>query len=224
MAAPPAMKLHGMALSQNVLRVATVLNEKGIDFEIVQVSLLTGAHKHPDFLALNPFGQIPALQDGDEVLYESRAINRYIAEKYRTSGTDLLPAAPSAKMEVWLEVESKHFYPAAQPVVYELLIKPMLGLAPDQAVVDKHSADLAKVLDVYEAHLGKDGNKYLAGEQFTLADANHMCYLFSLCKTAQAGLVDSRPRVKAWWDEISARPAWVKTAAAIPFPPGGRLV
>lgn len=53
MAAPPAMKLHGMALSQNVLRVATVLNEKGIDFEIVQVSLLTGAHKHPDFLALN---------------------------------------------------------------------------------------------------------------------------------------------------------------------------
>jgi glutathione S-transferase len=96
------IKLHGMALSPNVIRVAAVLNEMGLDFEILPVDLRTGAHKHPDFLALNvtppasfdslhrfwteilysqsnfprsavsflqPFGQIPALQDGDEVLY-----------------------------------------------------------------------------------------------------------------------------------------------------------
>ena len=90
-------KLYGMPLSPNVVRVATVLNEKGLDFEIVPVDLRTGAHKNPEFLALNvrplpsirlpllfgqilicysavvpssqPFGQIPALEDGDEVLY-----------------------------------------------------------------------------------------------------------------------------------------------------------
>jgi glutathione S-transferase len=62
-------KLYGMPLSPNVVRVATVLNEKGLDFEIVPVDLRTGAHKQPEFLALNPFGQIPALEDGDEVLY-----------------------------------------------------------------------------------------------------------------------------------------------------------
>lgn len=47
------LKLYGMTLSPNVVRVATVLNEKGLDFEIVPVDLRTGAHKQPDFLALN---------------------------------------------------------------------------------------------------------------------------------------------------------------------------
>jgi glutathione S-transferase len=212
------IKLYGMPLSANVIRVAAVLNEKELDFEIVPVDLRTGAHKHPDFLALNPFGQIPALQDGDEVLYESRAINRYIATKYKSQGPDLVPT-PSAKLETWLEVESKHFYPAVSPLAFQLLIKPVvLGGAPDQAVVDKHAADLAKVLDVYEAHLAK-GNKYLAGDAYTLADANHLSYMVQLSKTSKAELITSRPHLKAWWDDISARPAWIKTVASIPLPP-----
>ncbi|KAL5227092.1 hypothetical protein ABZP36_015357 [Zizania latifolia] len=239
-------KLYGMPLSPNVVRVAAALNEKGLDFEIVPVDLTTGAHKQPEFLALNvrilkllnrpksssnqfhilanafscvflqPFGQIPALQDGDEILYESRAINRYIASKYKADGADLLPAA-SAKLEVWLEVESHHFYPAVADLVFQLLIKPLLGGAPDPVVVDKKADALAKVLDVYEAHLAE--NKYLAGDQFTLADVNHMAHLLYLSKTPKADLVTSRPHVKAWWDDISTRPAWQKTAAAIPYPP-----
>ncbi|KAF7032678.1 hypothetical protein CFC21_043828 [Triticum aestivum] len=224
------IKLYGMMLSPNVTRVATLLNELGLDFDFVDVDLRTGAHKQPDFLKLNPFGQIPALQDGDEVVFElelnppksstnlvaeSRAINRYIATKY---GAALLPT-PSAKLEAWLEVESHHFYPPARTLVYELLIKPMLGAPTDAAEVDKNAADLAKLLDVYEAHLAA-GNKYLAGDAFTLADANHMSYLFMLTKSPKADLVASRPHVKAWWDEISARPAWAKTVASIPLPPG----
>ncbi|XP_066310633.1 glutathione S-transferase 3-like [Miscanthus floridulus] len=211
------LKLYGMPLSPNVVRVATVLNEKGLDFEIIPVDLTTGAHKQPDFLALNPFGQIPALVDGDEVLYESRAINRYIATKYASSGAALLPATPSAKLEVWLEVESHHFYPNASPLVFQLVFRPLFGGSPDPVVVDKHAHELAKVLDVYEAHLAQ--NKYLAGDQFTLADANHASYLLYLTKTPKAGLVNDRPHVKAWWEDIAARPAFQKTAAALPLPP-----
>ncbi|XP_062207997.1 glutathione S-transferase 3-like [Phragmites australis] len=209
------LKLYGMPLSPNVVRVATALNEKGLDFEIVPIDLRTGAHKQPEFLALNPFGQIPALEDGDEVLYESRAINRYIATKYKSDGPDLVPT-PSAKLEVWLEVESQHFYPNVSPLVFQLLIKPLLGGAPDPEVVDKHAHELAKVLDIYEAHLAQ--NKYLAGDEFTLADLNHMSYLLYLSKTPKAELVTSRPHVKAWWEDISARPAFQKTVAAIPLP------
>ncbi|KAM3335266.1 hypothetical protein ACQJBY_029596 [Aegilops geniculata] len=213
-----AIKLYGMMLSPNVTRVVTVLNELGLDFDSVEVDLRTGAHKHPDFLKLNPFGQIPALQDGDEVVFESRAINRYIATKYGSSGLNLLPT-PSAKMEAWLEVESHHFFPSAQTVVYELLIKPLFGAAPDTAEADKKAAELDKLLDVYEAHLAA-GNKYLAGDVLTLADANHMSWLFLLTKSPKAELVASRPHVKAWWEEISARPAWAKTVVCIPLPPG----
>uniref|UniRef100_N1R0B3 glutathione transferase n=1 Tax=Aegilops tauschii TaxID=37682 RepID=N1R0B3_AEGTA len=208
------IKLYGMMLSANVTRVTTLLNELGLEFDFVDVDLRTGAHKHPDFLKLNPFGQIPALQDGDEVVFESRAINRYIATKY---GASLLPT-PSAKLEAWLEVESHHFYPPARTLVYELVIKPMLGAPTDAAEVDKNAADLAKLLDVYEAHLAA-GNKYLAGDAFTLADANHMSYLFMLTKSPKADLVASRPHVKAWWEETPPRPAWAKTVASIPLPP-----
>nr|AAG32476.1 putative glutathione S-transferase OsGSTF4 [Oryza sativa Japonica Group] len=212
------LRVYGMALSANVVRVATVLNEKGLDFDLVPVDLRTAAHKQPHFLALNPFGQIPVLQDGDEVLYESRAINRYIATKYKAEGADLLPAEASpAKLEVWLEVESHHFYPAISGLVFQLLIKPLLGGATDTAAVDEHAAALAQVLDVYDAHLA--GSRYLAGNRFSLADANHMSYLLFLSKTPMAELVAFRPHVKAWWDDISSRPAWKKTAAAIPFPP-----
>ncbi|KAJ1286975.1 hypothetical protein BS78_03G394000 [Paspalum vaginatum] len=211
------LKLYGMPMSPNVVRVATVLNELGLDFEIIPVDLRAGAHKQPDFLALNPFGQIPALVDGDDVLYESRAINRYLATKYGGSAAQLVPASPSAQLEVWLEVESHHFYPNASPLVFQLLVRPMLGGSPDEALVEKHAAQLAQVLDVYEARLA--GSKYLAGDEFTLADANHMSYLLCLSKTPKAGLIDERPHVKAWWDDIAARPAFKKTVAAIPFPP-----
>lgn len=118
---------------------------------------------------------------------------------------------------MWLEVESHHFYPAISGLVFQLLIKPLLGGATDTAAVDEHAAALAQVLDVYDAHLA--GSRYLAGNRFSLADANHMSYLLFLSKTPMAELVASRPHVKAWWDDISSRPAWKKTAAAIPFPP-----
>jgi glutathione S-transferase len=55
------IKLHGMALSPNVIRVAAVLNEMGLDFEILPVDLRTGAHKHPDFLALNVTPLLPSI-------------------------------------------------------------------------------------------------------------------------------------------------------------------
>jgi glutathione S-transferase len=150
------------------------------------------------------------------IFAESRAINRYIASKYKSEGADLLPPAPSAKLEVWLEVESHHFYPNASPLVYNLLVKPMMGGAPDPVAVDKHAHQLARVLDVYEAHLAE--NRYLAGDEFTLADANHMSYLLYLSKTPKAGLVAERPHVRAWWEDIAARPAFKKTVAGIPFP------
>jgi glutathione S-transferase len=143
---------------------------------------------------------------------ESRAITRYVATKYKESGTDLIPVC-SAQFETWLQVESSQFSPAVNPVNFELVIKPVIGMTTDMANVEKKAAELSAVLDVYEAHLSK--NKYLAGDEFTLVDLNHMPEVYLLCKASKADLINSRPHVKAWWDNISARPAWQKTAAFI---------
>ncbi|XP_064988324.1 glutathione S-transferase 3-like [Musa acuminata AAA Group] len=213
------VKVYGMPMSTNTVRVLAALNEKGVEFELVIVDLRTGAHKKPDFLALNPFGQIPVLEDGDVVLFESRAINRYIATKYAEAGPDLLLSsgtpAERAVVDLWLEVESQQFGPPIAALVYEALIKPMLGGATDVTVVEAQATKLEKVLDVYEARLAQ--SKYLAGAEFTLVDLNHIPYTNYLMKTPKASLVTSRPHLLAWWQDVSSRPAWQKTAAAIPF-------
>lgn len=211
-----ALKVYGMLLSPNVVRVIAALNEKGLDFEFIPVDLRTGAHKKPDFLAINPFGQVPAFEDGDIKIFESRAINRYIALRYKETGPDLLPAkspAQIAAVETWLEVEAHQFSPPVAKLSFEVLVKPMLGMVTDQAAVDAEAEKLGKVLDVYEERLSKE--KYFAGGEFTLVDVNHMPYVNNLMMTPKADLVTSRPHLKAWWEDVSARPAWQKTLAAI---------
>ncbi|KAM1955087.1 hypothetical protein ACFX16_024685 [Malus domestica] len=71
-------------------RVLVCFVEKEIEFETSPIDLFKGEHKSPEFLKLQPFGQIPVIQDGDYTLYESRAIIRYYAEKYNPRGRTYL--------------------------------------------------------------------------------------------------------------------------------------
>ena len=169
-------------------------------------------------ISLNPFGRLPAFQDGDLTLFESRAISKYLAYKYKETGPDLLrinSLSESAIVEVWLEVEGQNFNPPISALVFESLIKPMFGGTTDPTAVETHAEKLGKVLDVYEERLSK--SKYLAGDDFTLADLHHMPYTFCLMKTPKASLITCRPHVLAWWEDISSRPAWKKTAEGIKF-------
>ncbi|XP_068305995.1 glutathione S-transferase F13-like [Pyrus communis] len=210
------VKVHGLALSTCTSRVLTILHEKGIDFELLPVNLLAGEHKQPHFLAKNPFGQIPVLEDGDLTLFESRAITAYVAEKFKENGVDLIRhnnLNEAALVKVWTEVESQSFHPAISPIVFQHIIVPMRGQTPDQAVIDANLEKLAKVLDVYEARLSS--TKYLAGDFYSLADLHHLPYTYYFMKTPWASLVNESPHVKAWWEDISSRPAFKKVAEAM---------
>ncbi|KAH9328509.1 hypothetical protein KI387_000617, partial [Taxus chinensis] len=74
-----AVKVYGPAFASCTRRVLACLLEKGVDFEIVDFDIRNGTHKTPQYLALQPFGKVPAVQDGDLTLFESRAIIRYYA-------------------------------------------------------------------------------------------------------------------------------------------------
>ncbi|MBV1902969.1 MAG: glutathione S-transferase N-terminal domain-containing protein, partial [Marinosulfonomonas sp.] len=80
------MKLYNANFSPNALRVRAVALELGIDLEVIEVDLRAGGTKTDEFLAMNPNGKIPVLQDGDFVLWESRAINSYLASKKPQAG------------------------------------------------------------------------------------------------------------------------------------------
>src|ERR1700722_6817637 len=95
------MKIYGFPPTR-YLSVLWMLRELGVDFEFVHVSLLDGANRRPEFLALNPAGKLPVLVDGDFVLSESAAIVLYIHKNFHDQG--LLPAKLEARAQVnhWL--------------------------------------------------------------------------------------------------------------------------
>lgn len=96
------IKLYGHELSGNSYKAKLMLSVLGLNYEWVKVDLMAGAHKQPDFLALNPFGQVPVLVDDDIVLADAQAILVYLARQY--GGESWLPLEAEAMSRVvhWL--------------------------------------------------------------------------------------------------------------------------
>ncbi|CAM6048460.1 unnamed protein product [Sphagnum compactum] len=202
------MKLYGIASSTCTGRVLLSLFEKEVeDFELVIVNVRKGEGKKPEYLKLQPFGLIPVLEDGDLTLYESRAIIRYIANKYEGQGTALYgkDIKERAKVDQWLEVEGQNFNSAIRSSL-GVVSKPPI----DEVLLTETIGKLGKVLDIYEDHLSK--TQYLAGDFFSLADLSHMTTGWKLFDKYKQGsiLFEGRPHVKAWWENISSRPAFKK--------------
>lgn len=141
-----------------------------------------------------------------------------MAQKYNDSGHDLIRPEnlnEYAIIKVWSEVEAHQYDPAISQIVYQHFVAPLQGNAPDQKVIDENLEKLGKVLDVYEAKLS--GTKYLAGDFYSLADLHHLPYTYYFMKTPWASFINDRAHVKAWWDDISSRPAFEKVAEGMTF-------
>ncbi|CAL4895694.1 unnamed protein product [Urochloa decumbens] len=214
-ASSKAVKVYGWAASPFVARVLVCLEEAGVDYELVAMSRDAGDHRRPDHLARNPFGQVPVLEDGDLTLFESRAIARHVLRKHKPELLGGGGLEQSAIVDVWLEVEAHQHEPAAGAIVMECLITPLLGGAPDQAAVGENAGKLRRVLDAYEARLSR--SRYLAGDSVSVADLSHFPLMRYFMATEHAALVEALPRVKAWWEELAARPAARKVAELMPL-------
>jgi len=210
------VKVFGSAAFTNVARVLVCLEEVGAEYEVVDVDFHDMEHKGPEHLARNPFGQVPAFQDGDLMLFQSRAISRYVLRKYRTpdDGTNLLRDGDlqgSALVDAWLDVEALQYEPAVHAVFVQHRVVPALGGTPDEKAIGENVEKLRKVLEVYEARLGE--RRYLAGDAVSLADLSHFPYTHYFMGMPYAAVFDAFPRVRAWWQDLVTRPAVRKVAA-----------
>ncbi len=186
------MKLYHHPLSGHSHRARLFLALIGADVEVVDVDLAAGEHKSPEFLALNRFGQLPVLVDGDTVIADSNAILVYAAKKF--GRTDWLPEAPAAAAAVqrWLSVAAGQI--AFGPAAARLITVFGAGFNADEVIERAHG-----VLSVIEAEL--EGRNFITGSaQPTIADIA----LYSYIANAPEGNVDlSRyARVNAWLDRI----------------------
>ncbi|KZP22411.1 glutathione S-transferase, partial [Athelia psychrophila] len=203
-----ALKLHGSPYSTATKRVAIVLLEKHVPFEFIDIDLVKGEHKAPDFVAKQPFGLVPFIDDEGFILYESRAIGRYIATKYASQGLALIPTSDlktAALFDQAVFSEVANFEGPAQALCYEKWFKSMIGQEADETVVAENKATLEGTLDVYEIVLSK--HAYIAGNELTLADLFHLP-----CGARVKGifpeLFSSRPNVAKWLEALERRPSW----------------
>src|ERR1043166_1074933 len=105
------MKLYGHPLSSCTRKVRLTAAEKNAPLDLVPVDLFSGEHKQPAHLARHPFGVVPVLDDDGFLLYESRAIVRYLDARF--AGPSLVPAEPRdrARMDQWLSVDQSYVAP-----------------------------------------------------------------------------------------------------------------
>ncbi|OJA12276.1 hypothetical protein AZE42_08150 [Rhizopogon vesiculosus] len=201
------LKLYGYSTSTCTLRVAVVLKEKNVPFEFIAVDLTKGEHKAPEFTAHQPFGQVPYIDDDGLILYESRAICRYIAAKYASQGTPLLPTGPiaTAFFEQAASTETSNYDPFVSGLAWELKFCMWFGGKTDEARAKQLRSQLVGKLDVYDVILGKQ--KYLAGNNITLADLFHLPY-GEIVLGIGIDEFSSRPNVLRWWEDISSRASW----------------
>ncbi|XP_051117655.1 glutathione S-transferase F12-like [Andrographis paniculata] len=196
-------------------RVMVCLVELDLQFQLIPIDIQSGQQKTPHFRQRQPFGQVPAIEDGDFKLFESRAIIRYYASKCATNGGINLygeTIEERALVDQWLEVESHNYNPPIYTMVLQLMVLPSSGHKTDFELVQDCKDKLEKVLDVYEERLSE--SKYLAGDKFSLADLSHLPNTKFLM--GQGGMADSirrRKNVCAWWEDISGRPSWKKVLA-----------
>ncbi|KAJ7513137.1 thioredoxin-like protein [Mycena galericulata] len=199
------LKLYGGRNATCTRRVATVLHELKVPFELIEVDMMNGEHKSAEFMKHQPFGQIPYINDNGFILYETRAICRYIAAKHPEAG--LIPAEPAANalFEQAAAVEVANFDPSAGAAGIELW-KRNYGFPSSQAVIDAQLEVLDKKLEGYEAILAKQ--RYVAGDTLTLADLFHLPYA-PLVASGGSDVMTRKPNVGRWYKELVARPSWL---------------
>lgn len=203
------MKLYGPHLSNNVFRPLMVAKHVGVEVELVAVSLPAGEHKSDSYRRVNPFGRIPALEDGDFCLFESTAICQYIAAQ---GPNDIWPddVKTRARITAWQLWSSAHLVRAVGMIQFNRIFKPMFGMGdPDEAVIVEGERLLEQETAVLEQWLG-DGRPWLLGEQMTLADLD-AAGQFLHADAAKMAVPD---KVRAWVDRAKALPAWSAAAAA----------
>lgn len=184
-------------------RCIWTLEEAGVSYALKEVDMRNKEHKSAEFLKINPMGKVPAMVDGDITLFESMAINYYIADTYKKEllGTNALERGLSMQWSFWASCE-------LQPPVIEVFIQKVFVPEDkrDHKVIEKNLSKLPEFLAVLNNALAD--KKYLAGEQFTIGDIN-TASVVSICPMMGVDL-STYPHIKSWLEAISDRPAFQK--------------
>jgi len=197
------IKLHYHPLSLYSCRVTIAMLEKKIAHELVVVDLVQGKHRDPAYLALNPYGRVPTIEENGFVLYESTAILSYLEATRPTPALVPSDARGRALVDMHMKLCDLQLGRQGGIILFPKRFLPkekwdLAAIAEAKGEIEKHFAILARQLE---------GKTYLVAEQFTLAD---LCYIPFL-QFLPLMEISPAPAVAAWRERLLARPSAVET-------------
>ena len=203
--------VYGPAYSTYARTVRLALEEKGVDYDLVEVDLLSGATQTPEHLARQPFGKVPAFEHDGFALYETDAVTRYINEAF--PGPDLMPADAKsrARMAQAINIIASYGYPCLILQIFmQRAIMPMMGNPTDEGAITAAMPQAETSLKALEQLI--DGNPYLAGDRLSLADLLLIPVYDYLVQTPEGQkLLEATPNLRRWWDRVRTRPSVATT-------------
>jgi glutathione S-transferase len=197
------LKIWGRTNSVNVQKVLWCLAELGVPYERVDAGLKHGHNTEPWYLALNPNGKVPLLQDGGFTLWESNTIVRYLAAKHGAGSLCPATLESRALAERWMDWQLSVLVTPVSVVFWNLIRTPPEGA--NLAAVARSTAEANRAALLLDAHLAS--SSFVAGPEFTMGDipvGATMHRWLEIPSIERPAL----PHVTAWRDRLSRRPGF----------------
>lgn len=202
------MKIYADPITINCRKVIAGLDLMGAPYELVHVDYFKAEQKNPEYTAINPNASIPAMVDGDFVLWESNAILQYAADKVGNAAVYPKDLKTRTDINRWMFWESASWFPSCYTFLVENCVKPLLGGAPDPAILDAQAPNFHKLAGILDARLKT--NQWVAGTagptiaDITLASPMHL-------HGWQKLPLGDHPNLRRWIADVEKLPSWEKT-------------
>jgi glutathione S-transferase len=205
------LKVWGRKTSSNVQKVMWAIGDLGLAHERVDIGGPFGKNKDPAYLAMNPNGLVPTLEDGDAMIWESNSIVRYLATKYGAGTLEPADLKSRALASQWMDWQLSVAAPAIFGAFWGLIRTP--PEKRDHAAIAESQKKTTEAMKIFDANLSK--RAYAAGENFSMGDipVGIMVYRFRQLVPDRPAL----PNLERWYAQIEKRPGFRGHVAAVPL-------
>ncbi len=206
------IKLYGTPPTR-ALRAIWLLNELGLEYQMLPVDILKGETREPDFLALNPAGKVPVLVDGDLVITESSAIQLYLADKYSQAGFIPETVEDRAKMYRWIFFLATEIEQPLWRIARHTFLYPEEKQLPQD--VDLARQECLEMLAVLEQHMKT--HEFMVADRLSVADFNAA---YTLDWANEEKMLGDMPRLTEYLKAMYSRPAAPPSISGVLAAPG----
>jgi glutathione S-transferase len=205
------LKIWGRNTSINVQKTLWAVSELGLPHERIDIGGSFGKNNEPAYLAMNPNGLVPTLEEDDFLLWESNSIVRYLAAKYGPGTLEPVDLRERASASRWMDWQLTTAGPAIHGLFWGLIRTP--PAKRDHAHIDESRRKTTAAMKILDAQLGKTA--HVAGERFSMGDIPVGLIAYRYCRLVpeRTGLEN----LERWYKSLEQRAAFREQILPVPF-------